>query len=427
MAKQRPTGLGVICLAVFLDLVGFSILFPLFADLMVYYGDSGLLQRLMSWVAIWLPEAGADQRAALFGGILLGLYSVLQFIAAPLWGRLSDRIGRRRVLLITVAGNTLGYLLWIVADSFLLLVLSRLICGLSAGNISVASAAVADVTTQENRTKGMGFLGMAFGFGFLFGPVIGGLSASSIDGLMPSGGLAWNPFSLAATVAAGLSLVNVIWIWRRFAETRHRRTDAGGQEPLGPGSRRLVLINLIFVISFAAMESTLVFLAFGQLHYHAADMVGIFLTLGLCNAAVQGGVVRRLAPRLGAKRLAFIGLLLLMPSYACLALLASLPAGSGAWLLYLGVAGLGLGSGFTMPSLSALVSLLAPADGQGAAMGRFRSAGALGRAIGPFCGALLFFLIDPAAPYWSGGAAFLLPLLLLVGIRPPSTTTGGDD
>ena len=173
MAAGRP--LGVIFLTLFLDLVGFSILFPLFAAMMEHYQQQD--SALMTLVLSWLPEgSGPVQQAALFGGLLMAFYALLQAIFSPLWGGLSDRIGRRKVLLITTLGNLVGYVLWIFANSFTLLLIARGLNGLMAGNISVATAAVADVTDAKSRTKGMALVGMAFGFGFILGPAIGGLA-----------------------------------------------------------------------------------------------------------------------------------------------------------------------------------------------------------------------------------------------------------
>jgi MFS family permease len=165
-------------MVLFVDLVGFSIIFPLFGHMLEYYTthDQGLLGWAMGIVDSWFPMGEKWQRAALFGGLIGACYSGLQFLAAPFWGRLSDRIGRRPVLLISCAGNTLAYLIWIFADDFTVLLVSRLLAGAMTGNVSAANAAVADISTPQTRARGMGILGMAFGLGFILGPAIGGLS-----------------------------------------------------------------------------------------------------------------------------------------------------------------------------------------------------------------------------------------------------------
>ncbi|MGB0344499.1 MAG: MFS transporter, partial [Coraliomargarita sp.] len=188
-APGRQT-LPIVFLTLFLDLVGFSIIFPLFPAMLDYYlpqeggGSGGLLGKLIAPIATLAENSGAEDprfmTAVLFGGILGSLYSVLQFICAPLWGACSDRVGRRKVLLITIAGLALSYAAWFFAASFWMLVLARVLGGVMGGNLSVATAAVADVTSREKRAGGMAIVGIAFGLGFLVGPAIGGLS-SRID------------------------------------------------------------------------------------------------------------------------------------------------------------------------------------------------------------------------------------------------------
>jgi MFS family permease len=164
-APRRPVSLGVIFLTIFIDLLGFTIIFPLFPAILEYYlrvdGTGGGLGWLLARIDDFSRLVGShgNYRAVLFGGVLGSLYSFLQFIFSPIWGALSDRLGRRRVLLITVAGTLGSYVLWFFSGSFLLFVLARLVGGGFAGNISVATAAVADVTTRENRAKGMSIIG----------------------------------------------------------------------------------------------------------------------------------------------------------------------------------------------------------------------------------------------------------------------------
>ncbi|HVS20136.1 MAG TPA: MFS transporter, partial [Planctomycetota bacterium] len=183
---ERPrtrSVLGLVFLTAFLDLAGFSILFPLFPELLSHYlaleGEDSLLGRGVAQLAAWAGD-GEDADflvVALFGGLLGALYSTLQFLFAPLWGSVSDRIGRRPTLVFTLAGTCMAYLVWFFAGSFALLVASRLFAGVMAGNIATASAVVADVTSARDRSKGMGLLGAGIGLGFIFGPAIGGLTA----------------------------------------------------------------------------------------------------------------------------------------------------------------------------------------------------------------------------------------------------------
>ena len=176
-ADAKKLSLGIVFLTIFIDLVGFSIIFPLFPAILEHYGQSGLLQNLTNSLDAFSEATGAGDRftPVLFGGILGSLYAALQFFFAPIWGSLSDQWGRRSVLLVTTLGVFGSYLLWGFAGKFFLLVLARFVGGCMSGNISVATAAVADITTKENRSKGMGIVGAAFGLGFILGPALGGI------------------------------------------------------------------------------------------------------------------------------------------------------------------------------------------------------------------------------------------------------------
>ena len=183
-SPARPLSLGVIFLTLYIDLIGFSIIFPLGPDLLSYYletdGHGGLLGWLLAQAGSLAAALGNDSHyeVVLFGGVVTAVFSVLQFIFAPLWGMLSDRRGRRGVLLWSVAGTSLGYLIWAVSGSFWLFLLSRVLCGAFGGNLSVATAAVADVTTREERSRAMGLVGAAFGLGLVTGPMLGALSSA---------------------------------------------------------------------------------------------------------------------------------------------------------------------------------------------------------------------------------------------------------
>lgn len=436
--SRNRTGLGVILLTIFLDLVGFSIIFPLYPAMLTYYlekdGDAGLLGSLVSVLQRAAASSGADAEfytIVLFGGVLGSLYSVLQFVAAPLWGSLSDRLGRRNVLVVTVAGTALSYLLWFFSGSFALLLVSRLLGGLMAGNLSVATAAIADVTEAKDRAKGMGLVGAAFGMGFIFGPAIGGgLSGVDLSGVVPLPGV--NPFSMAALGAFVLAAINLVWVVLRFAETLddERLGKAKSGRPINPlklfsplpyaGVTRTNLVYFLFILGFSGMEFTLVFLARDRFAYTPMQNTGLFLFTGVLIALVQGGVVRRLAPKLGEKKLTLLGFLLLEPGLVLVGL-----AGSEA-MLYGGLALLAIGSAFATPALSALVSLYAPDERQGEALGVFRSLGSLARAVGPLAAAVLYWKLGSRAPYVGGAALMSLPLLLALGLPPiPSRGEAG--
>ena len=428
-AERKKSPIGVLFLTVFVDLVGFSIIFPLFPDMLEHYaGADSFFGGLIANLAELSGEQGEKRdfyTTVLFGGILGSLYSILQFLFAPMWGRLSDRIGRRPVLLMTIGGLCVSYLVWIFSGSFLLLIISRVLGGAMGGNISVATAAMADSTDEKNRAKGMGMIGMAFGLGFILGPAIGALLSSPSLNIQSWGLPGLNPFSTAAAGAFLLSLWNLSWVMRSFKESlpeeeRGKAHRAGRPiSPLKlfrgfdiPGVSRTNMVYFIFLVAFAGMEFTLTFLAKDRLNYTSHDMMWIFIFVGLIIALVQGGVVRRMAPKLGEKKVTLCGLILLVPG-----LLITGTAQTGG-MFYLGLAFLAVGSALATPCLTALASLYTPSDRQGEVLGTFRSLGALSRAVGPIIACAAYWRLGSEYPYYGAAALVLLPLLLALGLPP---------
>ena len=225
--KDRSV-LKTMFLTLFVDLIGFSIIFPLFPDLLDYYSNtekdmSGLFGNLMDLIHhVTGGSENPKATMALFGGVLVFLYSFLQFIMAPVFGSLSDKLGRRPILLFSIFGNALAYLIWVFSGSFLVLVISRLLSGLMGSNITTATAAVSDTTTKKTRSKGMAIIGIAFGLGFILGPAIGGLSAAYLPlHIWIEGGVDYgiNPFSAPALIAFLLCVWNFIFVYRKFPES----------------------------------------------------------------------------------------------------------------------------------------------------------------------------------------------------------------
>ena len=429
----RRASMGVLFLTVFVDLVGFSIIFPLFPEMLDHYVQSDGAESLIGSLAAWLgeftshpdPDRQRLYTTALFGGILGSIYSALQFVFAPFWGRLSDRTGRRPILLISISGLALAYLVWVFAGSFELLLLSRVVAGIMGGNISVATAAVADITGEKDRAKGMGMIGAAFGLGFILGPAIVGM-LSGID-LTDTGLPGLNRFSAPALAALGLSVWNLVWVKMRLPETlppEQRGTGISHVRSFNPlrllsghnlpeGVSATNLVFFLYQTAFAGMEFTLVFLAKERLGYKPHQMMWIFIFVGLLIALVQGGVVRRLAPRLGERRLIRIGLAMLIPG---LLIVGWAPTEIP---FYGGLALLAIGSALVSPCLSALVSLYTPADRQGEVLGVFRSVGALSRAIAPVIAGLVFWKLGSQWPYYGSGLVMLAPLLLSGRLSAP--------
>lgn len=438
MKNRNRSALGLVFLTVFLDMVGFSVIFPLFPAMLEHYlaheGEASVLGRTVQQLAA-LVDGNEFAVATLFGSLLGSLYSALQFVFAPFWGALSDRIGRRPTLLVTLAGTAVSYLLWFFAGSFGMLCAARLLGGVMAGNVSTASAVVADVSDGPARAKGMGLLGAGIGLGFVFGPALGGLAVQfDVLAAWPGGtALGVNPFSGAAAAAFALALVNFLWALLHFPETLPAGgSSVGHARPRNPfralraidlpGVRRTNLAYFLYLTAFSAIEFTLTFLAVERLGYGPMDNAKMFVFVGLVIALVQGGAVRRLAPRYGERRLGLAGLALTIPGFALVG------AAHGGGTLYAGLAAMAVGSALVMPCLSALVSRYSPADRQGLALGTFRSMGALSRALGPAIGGALYWRLGSAAPYYAGGAFLLLPLVLAAGLPPvPETTAGAPE
>jgi len=429
---------GLAFLTVFLDMVGFSILFPLFPDMLRYYigvdGDASWIGRfamtLGSWVGTEDPLHSVTVHA-FFGGVLGSVYSLFQFLMAPVWGSLSDRYGRRPILLVTLFGTMLGYVFWFFAGSFWLLVFSRLLGGVMAGNISTVSAAVSDVTTADKRAHGMGMIGAGIGLGFVFGPAIGGMAYGwDLLGQFPE----WkrfglHPFSGAALLSFVLATWNFLWAAKQFPETLHEADQKASEgrtlkpwaalrELDQPGLKSANWAYFSYFLVFGAMEFTLTFLAAERLDYGPRQNMWMFVFVGVLIALIQGGFVRRLAPKFGEVRLASIGMLATLPGL----LLVGSTHSTGQ--LYLGLFFLAAGSALVMPCLSSLVSRYAPHNRQGLALGVFRSLGSLSRAIGPMLGGLMFYAIAPWAPYFLGAALLVWPIWLTKGLPPPTRAEG---
>jgi MFS family permease len=361
----------------FVDLLGFGMVFP-------------LMPR-------YARELGAPDA---WIGLLFTSYSAMQFIFAPLWGRLSDRIGRRPVLLISIAMTALAFLGYGLAPNFAWLLTTRIFAGIATANLAVAQAYVADVTPPEQRARGMGLIGAAFGFGFVMGPALGGL-------------LARHSLGAPAFAAAGLALANGVAAFFILPEPERHRTAAPSasrlavfKEALGqPGVGRLLLCYFLAMAAFSAMESTFALLSADRYRLTDLELGYVFAFIGACMVLVQGALVGPLARRLGEQRLLTIGTVLMVGG------LASLPYAPGVPGLLAGTALLAVGNGLVQPSVTSLLSRWTHAERQGGSLGLAQSAAAFGRIIGPQTGTFTFHLA-PAYPYLGGASVMALASLL---------------
>jgi MFS family permease len=388
---RRQASLAVLFLIVFIDLLGFGMVIPV---LPLYAKTLGASE---AWV-----------------GLLSSGYSAMQFVFAPVWGRLSDRVGRRPVLLLSIAMTAVAFALYGVAGTFGWLLVARLFAGIATANIAIAQAYVADVTTPETRAKGMGLIGAAFGLGFVLGPAFGGLLSR------------WSlaaPSFAAAALAAG-NLVAAAFV---LGEPRERRPAAHGAPARGlaalraelarPGVLALIAVYFLSIAAFSAMENTYAFLATERFGLPPQQVFYLFAYIGVLVVVVQGGLIGPLARRFGEKRLLVAGLLLQAGA------LAALPLASGLAGLLVATAPLAVGSGLTSPALSALLSRLARPEDQGGTLGLGQSAAAFGRIVGPEAGTWTWSNLAPAVPYVGGGVLMALAAAVGAALRPPPRET----
>ncbi|HET9552572.1 MAG TPA: MFS transporter [Anaeromyxobacteraceae bacterium] len=400
---KNRSALGILFLVVFVDLLGFGMVIPVMA---LYAKHLGAAEANTGWLSTG--------------------FSLMQLGFAPVWGVLSDRIGRRPVLLVSIAMTALAFLGYALAPTFAWLLASRLFAGAATANIAIAQAYVADVTTPEGRARGMGVIGAAFGLGFVFGPAIGGF-LSGYD-------LSWPGFA-----AAGLSAVNLVGAWLLLPEpAAHSAAGAELKHRLGalwdaltrPGIRRLLVIFFLVVLAFSAMEATYAFLAQEYFGLSNRGVVYAFFCIGVLVVLVQGGLIGPLTRAFGEKRLLVVGAALQAASLVWLPFAHGwLPAGIAlpAWLtpgfveLAVASAPLAVGSGLTSPALSSLLSKLGRAEAQGGTLGVGQSASALGRVLGPISGTTSYASTPPSShawPYLGGAALMAVSALISLTIRP---------
>ena len=379
--------MAVLFLIVFVDLVGFGLVIPLLPFYAERFGASPLQMTL-----------------------LFAVYSLMSMVAAPVWGRLSDRVGRRPALMASMAAAALAYLWLGLATDLWMVFAARAFAGICAGNIAAAQAYIADVTPPEKRARGMGMIGAAFGLGFIIGPVIGGLVAGND---LKTADLATPGF-----IAAGLSataLLGVLFLLRESLSTSSRGRETRGRLAAltaalrQPMLGRLLAVFFLVILAFSGMETTFAWWAIDQFGWGPRPIGFVFFYVGLLSAAMQGGLIGPLTKRFGEERLMLGGLVLIGLGLLVLPFAREIP------LLVVALTLLALGMGSMQPSLNSLISRRAAPERQGEVMGVAQSVGALSRVLGPIVAGALFSGLGRSSPFLWG--ALLVALALLTGWR----------
>jgi MFS transporter, DHA1 family, tetracycline resistance protein len=344
---------------------------------------------------------------------ILGSYSLCQFIAAPFWGRLSDRHGRRAILMSSLGGACLSYAILAVANGLGLLLLSRMLAGFMAGNLAAAFAYASDVSTPEERAHSMGIVGAAIGVGFMFGiPVGGALSGNDA---------ATANFVRPALVSVGLSVLAMLLVKFRLPESRspaeREQRRERGPSPLEllrqrAGLRSVAGAALLVVCSYGILESIFVIWAFDRFRVGPRTVGLALFGVSLLTVMMQGGFIRALVPRLGEAVLGSFGVV----SYA-LGLIIVAVAGRSVPLVGVGLALAGLGMGAFTPCASALASKQSRGGDRGAVMGTYQASTSLARVIGPFASGYLYEILGPNAPFLAGAAITFPAIWLLLRSR----------
>jgi multidrug resistance protein len=373
---MKKPSIAIIFLTVLMDLVGFGLILPL----LPIYSDS---LHAPGWMI----------------GVIMGSYSLMQFIFSPIWGRLSDRVGRRPILLGSTACACLSYVILAVGSgmsghaALLVILLSRLFAGICGANITVAQAYIADITPPEKRSARMGLIGMAFGLGFILGPVLGGLSSKYIGPQAPG----WT-----AAVLSGLNfiLAYVILVesWRPSEHSLTQRPHVEQWLHILRAPRLNLLIGIFFLATFCftCFETTVGLLVIQNFHIDKKAALGtaswLIAYCGVVGAAVQGGAIGRLVKMMGEPKLIALSLFLASIGIGIIPYLRS-----WGWLLA-GLAVFSIGSSLTRPPVFGMISMLTPANEQGATLGVAQGVGSLARIVGPIFAATLFFQTAPL-PY----------------------------
>ena len=370
MPRERSKStLRILFSIIVIDVIGFGIIIPVLPFYAEEFGASGLVL-----------------------GILFTSHAAMQALFAPLWGRLADRIGRRPVMICTIAGTSGALLFLGLADSLAQIFVARILSGVFAANISVATAYITDVTDEDERTRWMGMVGACFGVGFVIGPAVGGP-------------LALLGYGVPMLVAAGLAAVNFVYAIFVLKEPKtHRAMTPHGASKMGvlvaPDIRNLCITYFLFTFAVTQLETIFAYFMMSRFDYGVLGVTGILIVMAIVMVGIQGGGMRSLVARHGEKTLLVAGIALMALSFAMV------PWAPVVGLLMLPLIGSAIGRAISQPSMMGLASFQASAANRGAVMGTFQSSASMARVLGPLAAGALYD--------WSDAAPFLLASALLV-------------
>ncbi|KAH6586978.1 hypothetical protein BASA50_000027 [Batrachochytrium salamandrivorans] len=478
----RKQTLRTVVIALLIDILAFTIILPLLPRLIVHYEQTdGQDPTTLYYAAAstartfrtWIGGTGSRLDIVLFGGFLGSLFSFLQFLSSPVIGSLSDKFGRRNVLLISMIGNGISMMLWIFSGSFSVFMWSRIIGGLTEGNVQMSIAIISDITSSADRSKTLAWVGISFALGFTVGPPIGAYLASfDLHEMLPS--LPVNRYSSPALFAFALIVIETVYLYAYLPETSHLSISrpsmpvpedehdaavisnetpdssaSGSVNTATPSTtqdteRKLLVLSLIhfgFLFSFSGMEFTLTFLTHDRFDFTPMQQGKLLAYMGVLSAFIQGGYVRRVAHKYVSEQT-----LILQGIISCAIGLHIV----GRWAttipwLYIGVAFLAFTSGTVVNSLTSLASLThqAPTLGAGAeaslstpsasrlaadsqnkksnrghVLGKFRSLGQLGRSIGPLVACSGYWIMGSSNVYSMASIAMTLLGLIVYFVVP---------
>jgi multidrug resistance protein len=364
-----PAGYWIIWTTVALDLVGFGIVVPILGRYAERFGANGLQV-----------------------GLMFASFSVAQMVFAPILGRISDKVGRKPVIVFSLIGTAVGSFVTGAAGALWVLFLGRILDGASGASVAVAQGAVADIAPPEQRARLMGMLGAAFGVGFVVGPALGGLAALGGPHV---------PFYLAGSIAAINAVAAMIRLPETKPDTSHITEKSQRGTAMSPALKRFALVGFLSMLGFAGFEATFSIWGEKQFGFTEGSASIVFVFVGVTLVAVQGGLIGPLTQRLGSRKLLRIGLSLVAVGLLLLGL-------SNTWpLLFVALFLLSLGQGMSGPSGSALVAELAPVERRGEAIGYQQSTAAFGRVAGPVMAGALFDHVGISAPFFVSGVLIL--------------------